>query len=186
MKRFLYWLVGVIAIGTLCSTMAFADGEIHPFEISRFGENIGSFVVEGNTVYATSLNHFYIIDISDKANPKVISSLYDDKIGPHAIVKDDNYVYVEKQAFSYTAGQYPVTGFVYKIDVTDIKNPTIVKVFGDVVSISSSIVISGNYLIASYTTQSDYTTGLKVFDKNTGNVITYYTTFTVNSKKLSP
>ncbi len=99
--------------------------------------------VEGNYIYTGDYNNYlYIIDISNPANPTVVSKWpnpggYEE--GPSSFAKKDNYVFVTRYHYGF-----------YVIDVSDPANPVkVAEVIGDHDPNANDIKVFGDYLFVS-------------------------------------
>lgn len=100
--------------------------EIKPVQAINLNEGIWSLDVDGDYVYIasggsftyTDFPKFFIIDVQDKSNPKIVSSLFITKSVCSYVKKEGDYVYLS--TFHYEEDNF------FTIDVRDPKNPYIV------------------------------------------------------------
>ena len=101
--------------------------EIKPVQAINLNEGMWSLDVDGDYVYVasgggftyTDYPKFFIIDVKDKSNPKIVSSLFISKSVCSYVKKDGNYVYLS--TFHYSDDNF------FIIDVKDPQNPYVVS-----------------------------------------------------------
>ncbi len=120
-----------------------------------------AFLFAGGPYYGTT-NGFAIVDITNKLAPVQLSLVaYPGIRFCHQgwLSNDSKYVYINDELDSPSQGNVP-RGLTRVMDVTDLSNPRLTATFTTgLPSVDHNEYVSGGYLF-----QSNYTTGMRVFD----------------------